>query len=281
MTNYTYTVLRYIHDTTSGEFVNVGVAIHAPSSNYTKIMCRTTYGRLSKVFPGIKPESFKNMMREIQSKFNVSGDKLHIGLPFKSYNSILDFAKTILPADDSSLQWSPVGAGRTSDPEETLNKLYERMVMRYEDKSVHDHRTEEDVWRHFKHNLETRQLLNYFEPRKISVQDDEIEFHHTWKNGILHCLEPVSFDLSSSESIRDKAHRWLGRLTSVANTSERFRVYFLVGKPHDNSLLPAFDSALSILKKSPIDNLIFSEFDANNLTSLLANEVEAHLRTSE
>ena len=28
--SYTYAVLRYVHDVTSGEFVNVGVALYAP-----------------------------------------------------------------------------------------------------------------------------------------------------------------------------------------------------------------------------------------------------------
>jgi hypothetical protein len=32
--SYTYTVLRYVHDVTSGEFVNVGVALHAPQARY-------------------------------------------------------------------------------------------------------------------------------------------------------------------------------------------------------------------------------------------------------
>ncbi|MCK7468808.1 MAG: hypothetical protein MZU91_12245 [Desulfosudis oleivorans] len=49
--------------------------------------------------------------------------------------------------------------------------------------------------------------------------------------GVWHCRAPVSFDLASSDSIRDKAHRWLGQLTSVAGASEPFKLYFLVGEP--------------------------------------------------
>ena len=52
-TAYMYTVLRYVHDTTTGEFVNVGVAICAPKVRYASARCRSTYGRLAKVFPGM------------------------------------------------------------------------------------------------------------------------------------------------------------------------------------------------------------------------------------
>ena len=71
--SYTYTVLRYIHDVTSGEFVNVGVALHAPQARYLSAMCRPTYGRLSKVFPGLNAEHFKALMRHIQNSFEERG----------------------------------------------------------------------------------------------------------------------------------------------------------------------------------------------------------------
>ena len=50
---------------------------------------------------------------------------------------MLAFAQSVLPRDDSSLQWSSVGVGRTSDPAGTLEKLYERMVTRYDDRGGH------------------------------------------------------------------------------------------------------------------------------------------------
>jgi hypothetical protein len=52
-TTYSYTVLRYVHDTTTDEFVNVGVALLAPEARYVSALCRTTSGRLGKVFPGM------------------------------------------------------------------------------------------------------------------------------------------------------------------------------------------------------------------------------------
>lgn len=93
---------------------------------------------------------------------------------------------------------------------------------------------------------------------------------------MLHCLEPVSFDLSSPDGIKDKAHRWLGRITSIATTSDKFRLYFMVGQPQDEELGAAFDSALSILGKMPVETAIFREQQGEELSELLVKEVEKH-----
>ena len=174
MTNrysYTYCVLRYVHDTTSNEFVNVGVVLYAPEAKYLSALCRTTYGRLNKVFPGVNAEHFKSLMRYIQARLEEQGERVASELPLKAPSTVLEFAQAILPRDDSSLQWSPAGSGRTDDPSGTLEHLFDRMVLRYEERQALAVRSDEDVWRNFKRNLEERQVLKHFQPKKISVQD--------------------------------------------------------------------------------------------------------------
>lgn len=274
---YTYTVLRYVHDIATGEFVNVGVALHAPQARYASAQCRTTYGRLNKVFPGMNGEHFRSLMRHIQARFEELGEQLTNELALSEPRNVMEIASSILPRDDSSLQWSTIGSGVTSNPSETLDKLYERMVMHYDDHLHHRrHRNDQDVWRNFKHSLEARRLLHHFKPKRISVKDDEIEFKYAWKNGIWHCLEPLSFDLSEADNIRDKAHQWLGQITSVQNASEQFKLYLLIGKPQEDQLSQAFDSALSILNKIAVDKQIFLEQDAEKLTDLIVQEIASH-----
>ena len=43
---YTYTILRYVRDVTTGEFVNVGVVMHLPREGRLLAMARTTIGRM-------------------------------------------------------------------------------------------------------------------------------------------------------------------------------------------------------------------------------------------
>jgi hypothetical protein len=153
--SYTYSVLRYIHDVRCGEFVNVGVALYSSEARYLSAICRTTYGRLSKVFPDVNAEHFKSLMRYIQGQFEERGERLAGELLHTSASTVLEIAQSVLPSDDSSLQWSPVGSGRTDNPSQALEKLFNRMVMRYEEKSELPDRLDEDVWRHYSHRLRT------------------------------------------------------------------------------------------------------------------------------
>jgi hypothetical protein len=275
-TAYTYTVLRYVHDITTGEFVNVGVAIYAREARYASAICRTTYSRLSKVFPGMDGDAFKTSMRFIQSRFEEIGDKQKSELPLDAQpKSVLDLAQKILPVDESSLQWSPVGSGLTENSSETLEKLFDRFVTRYDERPLIETRSDEDVWRKYKRTLESRHVLKHLRPKKIAVQDDEVEFEHAWKNEVWHCLEPLSFDLASPDSIKRKAHEWLGQIQSVKDASEPFKLYLLLGEPQQEILKPAFDNAMSILRKVTVTNELIREGDAARFSERFAREIEA------
>jgi hypothetical protein len=149
-------------------------------------------------------------------------------------------------------------------------------VARYDDRPQQERRTDEDVWRKYKRDLESRHVLQHFQPKKITVQDDEVEFRYAWKNGVWHCLEPVSLDLSVAESIREKAHRWLGQLTSVKDAPERFKVYLLLGQPQQQALQAAYDNAVSILRKLPVEKEIVRETDAAEFSERFAREIQSH-----
>jgi len=129
---YTHSVLRYVHDITAGEFVNVGVALCAPEARYVGALCRTTYGRLARLFPGMDGQSFRATMCYIQSQFKLLGAELANKPQPRSFGTVIDLAHMVLPSDDSGLQWAPIGGGLTRDPSRELKKLYERMVMQYE-----------------------------------------------------------------------------------------------------------------------------------------------------
>lgn len=276
---YSYTVLRYVHDTMTGEFVNVGVALHAPEAGYLSAICRTTYRRVSAAFPGMKGEHFRAVMRHVQARFEQIGEHLSTVSNALGNQTLLEITRGVLPADDSSFQWGPVGVGLAADPSQKLEALFNRMVMRYDEQPpTRVRRTDDDVWRNFKRDLEQRRLLRYFEPKTISVLDDEVRFEHAWKNGIWHCVEPVSFDMAAAETIKDKAHRLLGQMTSVHQAADNFRLYMLVARPDDDALMPAFESALSILQKMPCDKEIVQEDDHAALADRLAQEVDDHMK---
>jgi hypothetical protein len=276
-TPYTYSVLRYVHDITTGEFINVGVVLYSREGCYASALCRSTFGRLSRTFPGMDGDAFKSLMRFVQSRIEEIGDGLKKELPLNGHPStVMDVAHAVLPPDDSSLQWSPPGSGLSENLSQTLEGLFERLVICYDERPQQERRSDEEVWRKYRRSLENRHVLKHLQPKKISVQDDEVEFQYAWKNGVWHCLEPVSFDLSSADSIREKAHKWLGQLLSVKDAREPFKVYLLLGEPQQEALRPAFDKAVSILHRLPVANEVIRESSAGDFSEQFAREIEAH-----
>ena len=198
-------------------------------------------------------------------------------LPLNGHPStVMEVAHAVLPPDDSSLQWSPPGSGLSENLSQTLEALYERLIIRYDERPQPERRSDEEVWRKYRRCLENRHVLKHLQPKKISVQDDEVEFQYAWKNGVWHCLEPVSFDLSSADSIREKAHKWLGQFLSVKDARESFKVYLLLGEPQHEALQPAFDKAVSILHRLPVPSEVIRESNAGDFSEQFAREIEAH-----
>src|SRR5262245_44275521 len=120
-TTYTYTVLRYVHDTTTGEFINAGVVLLAPNLRFLGVKIRHTHGRLSAMFPDLDRDAFKSSMRVIERALKDLAETYAKDDLFPLAGDALSVARSVLPHDDSSLQWSPVGGGLATDPAATLD----------------------------------------------------------------------------------------------------------------------------------------------------------------
>ena len=62
---YSYSVLRYVHDPVSQEFVNIGVAVFSPEARYLHALCTTNYGRTN-MFEKIDGQRFRQITHAIQ-----------------------------------------------------------------------------------------------------------------------------------------------------------------------------------------------------------------------
>src|SRR3546814_11991735 len=87
--------------------------------------------------------------------------------------SVMDYARSIVPADDSSLQWSPVGSGITDDAQKTLNALFLRMVTQYDDDVAREHKSDEEVGKRFRVELTKSNMPNMFKPQTIVIKQQE------------------------------------------------------------------------------------------------------------
>lgn len=277
-TPYSYVILRYVHDIGTGEFINVGVVLMAARGSYVGAKFKTAYGRVKKAFPSVDPDVFRTRMKRLQTTFDqiANGDfNTEKSTSPEGVTRIEQLVHSVIRADDSSLQWSSVGSGLSKDLPSTLTVLFQRFVTKYDSEFLSAPRKDDDVWKHFRTELEKRNVLSHLKEKVIAVADDSVKFEHAWKNGAWHCYEPLSFDLSSDSSIKEKAHRWLGQVSSIKDSREDFRVYFLVGKPTDLGLNEAYEKAVSILRKAPASEVIEEE-SAEEFSKSVANAISKH-----
>lgn len=273
---YSFVVLRYVHDIMTGEFVNVGLILHVPSRGVLKWRTRKTIGRIKNVFPDLDREAFVSAMYSVERGLKIADKGIQKEPLFHQKSVVSAYAKSVVPNDDSSLQWSPISSGLTNDPEKTFERLYERFVGRY-DVSARPKKTDEDVWRPVRTMLAERNLGIALEKKVVSGRTDSIEFKHAWKNGSWHAYEPLSLDLADAEGIKDKVRRWRGHLAAVADdATEPLKLHFLVGAPENRQLLPAYQNALEILRGSPFQPEIFEEDQAASLVDEIEDEFREH-----
>lgn len=282
---YSYVTLRYYHDMVTREFVNIGVLVFSSENNFLEGRYTDRIKRVTSLFPDIDREALRYMIRQVKISTATAvknNNKKEPDLLSNTYNSgdiapnAGTIAKEIILNDDSSLQWSPVAGGITTDLSQVTDHLFERFVTRYQQESPKHKRTDHEIFSDLLSKLKSRNIEEKFENKVIRSKTDEIDFKLAWKNGKWHCLQPLSFDLSDGEYIRDKARRWTGHLLAVADASDDFTPYFVVAKPHSKLLQNEFEHALSILRKSPVPAEIILEEDSDILISKMAEDISAH-----
>lgn len=273
---YSYCVLRYVHDIASKEFVNVGIVMFAPSTRTLLSRCKTSGSRISKMFPGAETDWIKSFLRNLEANFSALGNDCHENGALGRFKSVMDAIRSIYPADESGFQWSEEMSGLAEDLPAKLDFLVRRYVELYEEEQQRTRRTDEAVWRTFKQSIDPTFLAKYFTSKKIEDDDLVVEFSHAAKNGIWHCVEPLSFDLATADGIAEKADRWLGKITKVKDSEESFRVYFVVGEPRAEQLRAPFERAIRGLEKSPVNTEVVRESEAASFAERLKVIVETH-----
>ena len=272
---YQFSILRYVHDTVTQEFVNVGVAVYAPEAEFFRARCTESYARISNMFQRIDGQHFRQIAHYIEAQIRERGKQLSSSLSFEQQPTLESLLTQVLPADDSAFQFSKPGIGLSADPNQTLVELFQRYVEAYaacESKA----RTDDDVWRSFREPLDRAHVTPRLKPHRIIAPDFDYLFTRSWKNEIWHVYEPVSFDLDNKTSILDKANRWLGRAETLMDSTEKFGMYLLLGEPRDETMRQTFHKAKNILNKIPGKKELISESDRDSFAEELARDINEH-----
>ncbi len=273
---YSFSVLRYVHDPVTQEFMNIGVAVFSSEAQYLRAICTTSYGRITNMFQRIDGPRFRQLTRHIQDQICAAEDVYKSALPFETAPSIDHLLAKVLPPDDSAIQFSKPGVGLSTGLDQTLHDLFQRHVEQYTASGESPRRTDEDVWRVFREPLDRVLVTPRLKPKRIVAPNYEYEFERSWKNEAWHVFEPVSFDMVEAASMLDKANRWVGRATSLMDSADHFQIHMLLGEPTDDRLKTTFVKAQNILNKMPGKTELIRESEAEAFAEELAREVRGH-----
>lgn len=274
--SYSFSVLRYVHDMMTGEFVNVGLVLFVPATGLLLVRTSSSIARLRAVFPDIQRPAFTATMKSIERAGKKLARRAAEGPMLGETQTAAQFGTRLVPDDDSALQWAPMGGGITDDPRKTFGRLFERQVERYNTTGT-SKLTDDDVWKPVRERLAAKRVGVEFVEKIVTGLSDEIEFKHAWKNTVWHAYEPLSFDLANADSIKEKARRWRGHLDAVRDGANvELRLNFVVAAPRHDALLPAYQKALAILEKAAFAPTIFDEANVDSLVDHIEDEVRAH-----
>jgi hypothetical protein len=273
-TTYSTITLRYLHDVVTGEFANIGVVLYSPEQRYLEARFITSYERLNAIFLKIDHLHYRALMRYLANRFDEIAADIRDGLHVPPVTGLKEIVRQVLPPDDSSLQWSEQGGGFTENAGATLDELFKRLVERYVAGAEQVSRSDEDIAKPFKAKL--GKVSEKLTPKRIEAKDYQYEFRFGWQNAVWHLYEPVSFDLLTPESIREKAVRWYGRSAALQESREQFKIHFLIGEPKQPGTEGAFQNALHLLRKAPGQKQLVHENEIEELAVHVAEEITSH-----
>lgn len=248
---YQLAVLRYVHDPITQEFANVGVVVYSASARFLAARCTKTYSRLSAFFGTIEGDPFRSICRHLETQLNLLGEDIAQKELFCDREDFDQLLASVLPPDDSSLQFTKLSGGFALDLRRVVDQQFQRFVEAYPGTPALSRRNEDDVWRTFRTPLRDKNLAALMKPKTIWTPTFQWQFDYACQNGIWHLLQPISLDLKEPHSIEDKAAQWLGRTMSLSRSREKFRVHFLVGDPEASELHEASSHAKEILASAP------------------------------
>ena len=126
---FTYRLIRYVHDPSAGEMLNVGVLLYAPSLGYFGYKFERHYGRLSSTFVDFGSESYRRYIGNVEAALGQVAERLgpSLGL-FPVPEDLEAVTRQVLPDVDGSLQPGEVHSGITDDPAVELELIFERMI---------------------------------------------------------------------------------------------------------------------------------------------------------
>ena len=276
MKRYQYQLVRYIHDRATSEFVNVGIIIFEPETKFLKSRFIGKYGRISQFFSEINGHYLISVLKQFEKRIEAIYERSSD--MFFDYKDLSEITNSILLKDDSALECTEIKYGIDVDLDNALNDLFERMVNKYTNDHEEEAHDDKYVWKNvYKKYFDQYEITKELKTHSVKTLNDTIQFDKAWKNGIWHCYQTLSFDLKSTDNIKNKVYKWSGILNALDKSNEELHIHFLTANSLKHKSLQKFIDDTFLQSSS--DNLkvsIVKEKDAEEFVINVKNELLEH-----
>ncbi|MDR6941691.1 DUF3037 domain-containing protein [Mucilaginibacter pocheonensis] len=280
MIKYEYQILRYVHDQTSGEFVNVGIVIYEHKSKFLKAKVLNKFSRISNFFEELNGYFLLNTLKHFQKEIEcISKDFSFFNssefLTLKESPSLKSITNKILLDDDSGISLTDVQFGLDVELDSAFNDLYERLVDKYNsdvNKEVH---TDSHAWtKIYKTYFDKYGITPKLKDHTVKTHNDHIKFDKAWKNGVWNCYQSLAFDLKKEDSVKNKVYKWSGIIKELQSSNEKMNLYFLTTSPKESKQLNNFIKHTLTQKNSEVNVTIVTEDEAEQFASKVKIAIE-------
>lgn len=282
MHSYSYCVLRYLHDPSVGEAINVGVLVYAPEAGFAAFRGEHRTKALSGLFAGFRREEFLRFLVRLEAsveRFQNAINQARDGL-FEMDNQPENaeiLAKWLVADNNSSFQFGPIGAGVTRDLETVTATVFDRMIRSQRPaSSERKRRDEEVVWSVFQNAFREHGINRVLSSHVIHTPAFDLPFDHAFQNERWHAIKPLSFDYARREEIRDTAMLWYSYGAALNESEDFSQLYLLLGAPTNPDDRPAYEQAKRWLAKMPGHPVLVEESEAESFAGRLAAEMKQH-----
>ena len=272
MKSYHFAVLRYVHNVSTEEFVNIGVVMWIPERYQLIFRVNERFGRLSGFFKDLNGSSYRQMVRNFKS----TSDGVATNNLFKdSPENPFEIFNKIVQEDASCFQWSRLMSGISVDPEKRFDQLYEEFVTFHESFKPPQRRSEDVIWKGVRQALKKRHLESRVQFNvKMAATNFDYLFKMGWNNGNRQVLEPISLAYRYPAEIVHKANTWSGQLFNLSKDND-FDCTMVLAAPDEHVDMTAFNQGFAILKGACSIRKIITEDEVNDYMS----EIEKDLST--
>ena len=207
----TYAAVRFLPFRETGEFANVGVVLLAPAAGYFGHRCHTSLGkRLHGFFPELERTVYKRSIVGMETLLN------SISVQFDKGGASVDRFHELTRPREGLITFSPTGAIFAESPQQALNDLYERLVLRQFAKSPE---YQEQVMRNrLAESLRVWDLQRFY--RKLRIGDEKfhvnVPFGCEVEGRVTKVLRPLDLNREEPTDIYLHGDKWVNTLRRLA-----------------------------------------------------------------